>query len=227
MSDTARDFRQFSLEERVARLEGKLGWCDHAQEPAPNLLPWAIICAVVGCVFCVLGLGLPNHYYQVVLAVLALAVMYHKGYLELPRRIFEYSLPLLNLCLLSMLLKLVIGGGVRFPFFWTLYPVLKTSSSSISDAGFLPTIPSLSLDWLPSTLASWPFDLTIVQTFLLIITLMGAMVEFQPFISLTAFLLIFVSLPSLISFDWPWVFPAMVAAFISFYLQTGKGKCCS
>jgi hypothetical protein len=76
--------------------------------------------------------------------------------------------------------------------------------------------------WPAMPIADWEVDLTLIQTFLLIVTLIGALFRFQPFVSLTAFLLILVSLPAFAEFDWRFVFPAMMTAAVGIYLQTAR-----
>ncbi|HQH26720.1 MAG TPA: hypothetical protein PLP17_04925, partial [Oligoflexia bacterium] len=184
-----------------------------------KLKPYILIMLLAGLACGMFGLGLPNHYYQVVLAALTIALGYHRGWFAACAGGARWILGLLNVCVLSLLFKLVIGGGVRNPFFWISYPVIVKSPPA-EKTGLLPAMPDLQIGWEPTTLAQWSFDLTIVQTFLLLITLVGALFEFQPFISFTAFLLVVVSLPALVSFEWSWVFPAIVCAAVGLYLQS-------
>ena len=209
-----------SLEERVARLEGKLGWRDRTVGLKPKYTFSALALLLFSLVIALKGLGLPNHYYQVVLAALTIALLYHQQWLALPQKPLEWSLAVLNTAVLSLLFKLFIGGGKRFPLFWIQYPTVQKAAQAEDTKAWTDVVPDLDLSWVPSSAAEYSIDLTIIQTFLLLITLVGALVEFQPFISLTAFLLILVSLPALVSFNWPWVFPALVAAVIALYLQS-------
>ncbi len=211
-----------SLEERVARLEGKLGWKEEQVPLQGNYFLAASGCLVVGIVLGYFGLGFPNHYYQLVLAALTVALCYHRNWLATPSATIHWILAGLNTLSLTLLYKLLIGGGHRYPISWLKYPVVEKSVPEGDPSKWLNVVPDFTLQWHDSALAAWSFDLTVIQTFLLLITLIGALFEFQPFISLTAFLLILVSLPALVGFSWAWVFPAIVVTGIAFYLQTAE-----
>ena len=207
-----------SLEERIARIEGKLGW-----RPEQGVIPrryfWSACGLLAAGIFCgFMGLGAPNHVYQVVLAGLTIALCYHRSWLVKPQLWYEWGLSALSVLALSVIYKLFIGGGLRHPFFWAMYPTLSTGKNG-EQSTWSKVVPDLSLDWLPSAAAEWSLDLTIIQTFLLLITLIGAFFSFQPFVSLTALLLIIISLPALLGFSWSWVFPAMILISIGLYLQ--------
>ena len=214
---------ELELEERVLRLEGKLGWRERDFSLLPEMFPWALVllCAAVFCGY--FGLGVPNHAYQLALAVLFVALFYHRNWLARPTKAVHWLLAVLNTLVLSMLFKLLIGGGMRFPFSWLYYPSIQKGAAK-GEEGWLPSVPEFAVNWEPSPIALWSIDLTIVQTFLLLITLIGALIDFQPFISFTAFLLVVVSIPALVSFDWPWVFPAIVAAVVGLYLQSADAN---
>lgn len=207
------------LEERILRIEGKLGWREREVRLKPGMFPWALLSLLTAVLLGYWGLGLPNHFYQFVLALLFVALCYHREWLALPAKAYEWSLSLLNVAVMTLLFKLFIGGGKRFPMSWLYYPNITKNPPS-DESAWIPSVSDLQLAWEPSLLAQWSIDLTVVQTFLLLITLVGALVEFQPFISLTALLLVLVSIPALVSFDWPWVFPAIIAATIGLYLQS-------
>jgi hypothetical protein len=210
-----------SLEERVARLEGKLGW---KFLPSPSLsgkmilLSFSVMCAAIICSY--KGLGLPNHYYQVALAVLITVVLYHTRLLVKPRPWLGYALPLLNAAVLGFILKLFIGTGTRYPLGWLMYPGIRREAGS--SGSWKDYVPSWSLEWIPGPMATWSIDITIVQTFLLLLTIMAALFGFQPFASMVALVLVLFSIPALVSFSWPWVFPAIVLAVIGLYLQSRK-----
>lgn len=211
-----------SLEERVARLEGRLGWrrVDYVLAKKEALASLAVL--LVGAVVSLIGLGLPNHWYQPVLAILIVALCYHREwFIPAASRTLTTLLAFLNVLVISMMLKLVIGGGVRHPFFWALYPNLTPATEEVS-AKWVDVVPNFALSWEQSSLALWSVDLTIIQTFLLVVTLFGALFEFQPFISFTAFLLILVSLPALAGFSWGWIFPAMILLAVALYLQSAS-----
>ena len=209
-----------SLEERVARLEGALGWSQTKVPLGSSMFLAGGILGIVSVVLCFVGLGTPNHYYQFVFAGITVALAYHQGWFALPKQHLHWSLALVNVLMLAMLYKLVIGSGVVEPFFWAKVPVLESKEA----AGGFSVIPKASITWEKTALAAWSIDLTIVQTFLLLVTLIGALFEFQPFASLTAFLLVVVSLPALVDFNWHLVFPAIITGAISLYFQSAESN---
>lgn len=212
-----------TLEERVARLEGALGWEGLGRPLTLPLFFLALAFGLVGLVLLHFSLGVPNHYYQYVLAGATVLLAYHQGWLALPRRWFEWILPAINIGLLSIASKIVIGAGERFPLYWAKFPFLAWVGKK--DKGWLKNpIPTPSLTWEPTDLAFWTVDLTVVQTFLVLLVLLGALFRFSLFASLCAFFLIIVSLPALLEFDWNWVFPAILCTGVAFYLQSGRGK---
>ncbi|MCB0358696.1 MAG: hypothetical protein KDD44_03645 [Bdellovibrionales bacterium] len=216
----ARSTRILTLEERIARLEGKVGWRRLAIE-LDDVMFWlalVLMLAALGCA--VYGLGAPNHYYQFVFAGLTVALAYHQGWLAIPQRAYQWSLAAANVLVLSIVFKLFIGSGRAQPFHWLKFP---TISSEESDSTFA-VVPSLRIVWEDSGASSWSIDLTVLQTFLMVITLVGALFQFQPFASLTAFLLVLVSIPALVGFDWPWVFPALLACAVGFYVQSAEAN---
>jgi hypothetical protein len=167
------------------------------------------------------GLELPNHPYQVVLGVLTIALAYHRRWLLLPSRPVDWLLAPLNALAVSVLFKLVIGSGIRHPLWWLRYPAIQFRR----DTGkWLEVLPDLQLNWNDIPLAGWEIDLTRMQTFLLMITLIGGLFRFQPFVSFTAFFLILVSLPAFASFDWTWIFPAMATTAVALYLQASNRR---
>ena len=214
--------QQESIEERVARVEGALGIWDKDIVLPPKMAFAASIVVGISIVTAILGLGTPNHLYQIVLAALSVAVLYHREVLAKPKGLLLYLLAFLNSAVLAILFKLFIGSGVRHPFFFIKYPDIKVSKAE--DSGVLDVIPEMGITWEPSSAALWSIDLTIVQSFLLIITIIGGAVEFQPFVSLTAFLLVFVSIPALVGFNWDLVFPSMIIAAVGFYLQLSSSQ---
>ena len=212
-----------SLEQRVARLEQALraGRISHGLGAlSQKRFLWSFLIAATAAFLCFRGLGLPNHPYQGALGGLTIALAYHRRWLLWPRRWYEWCIAPLNGFLVAALFKLIIGSGVRHPLYWLNYPVLKFER----EAGkWVEVLPDLKILWQPMPIAGWEIDLTLIQTFLAVVTLIGALFRFQPFASFTAFLLILVSLPALSSFNWPWVFPAMAVAAIALYLQSQTG----
>lgn len=169
----------------------------------------------------VLGLKLPNHPYQTSLAVMLVALGYHRGWLAAPRKPWEWLLPILNTLVLAMILKLAIGGGVHSPLDWLRYP--KFGGQGEQAPGWLQ-LPQLGWTWEKPFLANWQIDLTVLQTCLFLLTSVGALVRFQPFASLTAILLLVISIPALAGFEWTYVFPALLLALTGFYLQSPLGQ---
>jgi len=209
------------LEERVARLEGAFGVGAPLVFLTTPVFLWAFGLSVAALVLAVMGLGPPNHYYQAVLGTLTIVLGYHRRWFAWPAKWFHWSLAILNAGLLSIVIKLVIGGGERFPLFWLKYPLIEAEKK---EGSLLNVFPSWHLSWEPTALAQWNVDLTIIQTFLVLITILGALFGFQLFVSLVAFLLVIVSLPALVAFDWQWVFPALIFFWVAIYLQSSRAR---
>lgn len=199
------------LEARIARLEIALNVAkDHSPlSDTAFLISLALLGGGLACGY--LGMGQPNHPYQWALGGMATALAYHRRWFRAPAKSYEWLLAPLNVLMIAMLFKLLIGSGIHQPFAWIKVPEITNTSSGM--------VPSWSLVWQPSTVGGWELDLTLIQTFLLLITLIGALFRFQPFVSLTALLLIVVSLPAFASFTWTWVFPSMAVAAVAFYVQ--------
>lgn len=206
-----------TLEDRIERLEKAL-----ARSPLPGVLPrslflWSVGLSLGAVYLGYRGMGWPNHPYQVALAALAVGLAYHRRWLAPLRGWRLVVLGALNTAQLSLVFKLLIGSGRRAPFFWLRYPELSRVPEGQK---WYDVLPAWSLVWQPSPLAVWELDLTVIQTFLLVVTLVGALFRFQPFVSLTALALLFASLPAFAGFHWDWVFPAVIASSIALYLQT-------
>ncbi len=163
-----------------------------------------------------LGMGLPNHPYQLGLAVIALGIAVERAWLPRPKKPAEFLTLGLNAFCLSMVSKIFIGGGIKAPFAWLQIPTL--------DATLGTWIPKVGVHWVGVPLSSWQVDLTQVQSYLVIVTALAAWLRFQPFASLTLLLLILASLPSYIDFDWNWCLPAMAGACVSFYAQAREAR---
>ena len=208
-----------SMEERVARLEGALGWRNISLILSKKHIQITICFLILAIISSCIGLGLPNHEYQIVLGALTVCLLYHKEVFSKAEGQLYYLLFILNSYLVSVIYKLLIGSGVKKPFFFIRYPDIMLGSSNGKDQGLFDVIPQFGLSWHDSPLAKWSIDITIIQTFLLIITMLGAAVDFQPFASLTAVILILVSIPALVDFNWDWVFPTLILSSIAFYFQ--------
>lgn len=210
-----------TLEERVARLERELPRAGEARKLSSTHFIVAILLAAGATCTAYYGLGWPNHPYQGALGILTVALAYHRRWLRFPAQWHHWVVAAFNAVTLAMLFKLLIGSGVRQPFHWAKYPSLNVAKSQ---GKWFEVVPDWNVAWLPTPLASWQLDLTIIQTFLLLITLVGALFRFQPFVSLTAFFLVVVSLPAFSEFNWAWVFPSLVLAAIAFYVQSNEGE---
>ncbi|MBN8549942.1 MAG: hypothetical protein J0M12_11555 [Deltaproteobacteria bacterium] len=205
MTDVSEKIADFHV--RLGRLETlvevqKLKKQDSRLEDAIEL-----ITALAALGFCYFGFGLPNHYYQYVFAILIVGALYHREVFPRPRYWYDWIQILVNCLVLSMLLKLIIGGGDPRPFNWLSYPVLEGN------------LTSLSLSWQQTDMAKWALPLTVIQTFFLVMTLFGSLIGFELFCGLTSFILIILAVPALVSFNWTWALPGMIAALFCFYLQ--------
>lgn len=215
------------LEARISRLEAQLAWVTGVVRPPPHTrtqpyhpaVPLALGAAVLALGY--LGLGLPQHYYQPLFAGLVLALAYHRGFWVLPPGRWRWPQVSLNFLILTLFFKLLIGGGTRYPLDWLRVPAINKISSDPQIPWYNQLIPDFDIAWesIPA-LTDISFDVTMVQTFLLLATLAGAVFRFQPFASLTAVVLLLVSIPTFIGFNWEWVVPFLVLGGTSLYLQT-------
>jgi len=206
-----------SLETRVARLEGVLGFGRLKTELSPRMQWTALALGTLGLITAFLGLGLPNHYFQVVFAVITMLLAYSRGWLPEIDKPLLALLALVNMLTLSLLYKLIIGLGTSRPLAWLRLPVIESSK----DSGMLP---SLGFKWSETELSAFAVDFTILQSFLLLITLLGAVLGFQLFVSLTALLLVLLSLPAVLTFDWELSFWAIIFLSSSLFLLARGGE---
>ncbi len=176
--------------------------------------------AIVATATSYLGLGMPNHAYQISLSIITLLICYHRKWIAPPKQAIDYALAALNFAVLAMQYKLLIGGGIRAPFSWMKIPVPTTEAS----ANWFQWLPRVGVDWQSIALTEWQLDLTVVQSFLLLITGLAGWVRFQPFASFALALLLVVSLPSYVDFHWNWLLPALAASLLSFYVQAHSTK---
>lgn len=214
------------LEQRVARLEKALAV---PVQPAVAverlqlhpLVPLLLGLVVVACGY--LGLGLPQHYYQPLFAGLLLALAYHRRYWSLASDHWRWPLVATNFLILCLFFKLVIGGGTRYPLDWLRVPALTKTPLTEGGPWYDRVFPHFDIQWqaLPAV-TDLSVDITMIQTMLLIATLAGALFRFQPFASLTAVLLLLVSIPTFLGFNWDWVVLFLVFGGIALYLQTGE-----
>ncbi|MCB0404688.1 MAG: hypothetical protein KDD51_07855 [Bdellovibrionales bacterium] len=209
------------LLDRIARLEGAIGWVEGAGKLSHPLFALCSVLIGAGIFFAYRGLGIPNHYYQAVMAVLFLLVAYQRRLLRWPAHVGHWILALLNAAGLTLVMKILLGAGERFPFYWLKYPFLSTQRTS---GKLINVLPDFQMLWEPTPLALWSVDLTVVQSFLVLLILLGGAFGLQIFVSLIGFLLVIVSLPALLSFEWAWVFPALVCMGVGLYLQSSRSQ---
>ncbi len=207
-----------SLEERLQRLETAFGQGPPPRQISSRALISALALALASLALGTQGFGLPNHPYQIAVAALFVALAYHRGWLGTSNRWAMALAATLNAAQLSFIMKLFIGGGRRYPFFWLKWPTIH--QPDLASGNWYDVVPKWTLGWEPTALTTWEIDFTVMQTFLLIVTLIGALFRFQPFVSLTALALVFISIPALLGFQWAWVFPAIVCCAVSLYLQS-------
>lgn len=218
---TEPDDRLQQLEARLARLEHRLAAPGPGHPGAPGLhpaTPLAIGLAALALGY--LGLGLPQHYYQPLFALLFLLLAYHRGVLRLYPRPWRWPLALLNLALLLLIFKLLLGGGLSYPFDWLKVPTLQ-SVPPLDDSWTQKYLPHYQMTWegIPGV-SDWYVNISKIQSMLLIATLIGSLFRFQPFASLTALALLLVSFPSYLAFDWDYVVLFLVAGGAAIYLQS-------
>lgn len=198
---------------RLGKLEKILDPERHKSSDSPLEDFIEIVCALAALVFSYYGFGLPNHTYQYIFGILIIVTLYHRESFPRPRRLQDWTLAIINILVLSMLLKLIIGGGNPRPFYWAAYPTVEGGLSSFN------------LNWQQIGISEWVLPLTTIQTFFLVLTLFGTLLKFELFCGLTAFVLVLLSLPTLVSFNWNWALPAMIASLFSFYLQADEKHC--
>lgn len=217
---------QTELERRVAALEALIALTPARETGVAPVVPrihpvWALLlaAAALGCAY--LGMGLPQHYYQPMFAALLLAVGYHRRMWIPASTPWRWPLVIVNFVLLCFLFKLLIGAGTSYPFHWMQVPSIGPGPASHQGSWFSRAIPNLEITWrgIPGV-SDWHYDLTQVQSLLLIATFIGAVFRFQPFASFTALVLLIVSIPTLAGFNWDWLIPFLVLGGTAVYLQT-------
>lgn len=207
------------LIERIARLEGAIGWVEGASKMSHRLFGLCSVLIGIGIYCAYRGLGVPNHYYQLVLAIGFVLIGYQRRLFMWPSHFVQWLLALLNVAGLTLVMKILLGGGERFPFHWMRYPFVQSQRATNK---LLSVFPDWQMTWEPTPLALWSVDLTVVQSFLVLLVLLGGAFGLQIFVSLIGFVLILVSLPALLSFEWTWVFPALVSIGAGLYLQSNQ-----
>lgn len=212
------------LAERVARLEGALGWSLVPVRLLPHMAKTAAALLIGAGALLFVGMGPPNHHYQLVFATLTVLLCYHRGIFARASRLTTVVLVTLDIVVLSMLYKILIGLGRKQPLAWIQVPRLEAPPVGAEQNEWFRVVPPWTLNWEPAAASTWVIDLTVVQTFLFLLTLLAALFNFQPFASFTAILLVLLSLPSLLGFGWEWVFWGIILTGVAFYLQTSEAN---
>ncbi len=211
------------IEERIQKLEERLGLLgDQTGRGGQSFHPLAAFLAgLVALVFGFFGMGLPQHYYHFLFTALLLALFYHRGFLLPARGRWRWPQMLVNFLVLCLFFKLLIGGGTRHPLDWLKAPAIIKAPPAGEGSWYDRMIPDFIVQWqgIPHV-SDWSFDLTKIQTLLLIATLAGALFRFQPFTSITALALLIISVPVYLRFTWDWVVLFLALGSVSLYLQT-------
>jgi hypothetical protein len=183
---------------------------------------WAALLALAALGLGYLGLGLPQHYYQPLFAAITLTLLWRHGIVELPSGPWRWVLLVLYYLVLCLMFKMLIGGGINTPFSWLKVPTVELGSHAEDAPWYQQVVPTLNVKLVGvANISDWQIDITKIQTLLLVTTLMGAMLRFQPFASLTALALLVVSVPTFIHFNWDWVMLFLIAGTAAFYMQSG------
>lgn len=215
------------LEERIKRLEDCLGLLTsltnqkavNTATPHHPAWPMSLGLLALGCGY--VGLGLPQHYYQPLFAGLLLLLAYHRGSWVMFGGGWRWPLVLINFLVLCLLFKLLIGGGTNYPFDWLKVPTITSVPPAEDSPWYSRLLPEFVVKWRDIPLVSeWNVDMTKIQTLLLTATLAGALFRFQPFASLTALILLIISIPSFMMFNWDWVILFLILGAASIYLQS-------
>lgn len=192
--------------------------------PAPVVYHplWPLGLGLIALVLGYLGLGLPQHYYQPLFAGLFLLLAYHRGFFRLYPQPWRWPLVVMNFLLLLLLFKLLLGGGLSYPFEWLKVPTLQ-QIPPVDDNWAQKYIPRFQMVWegVPGV-SDWYINITKFQSMLLIATLVGALFRFQPFASLTALALLVISFPSYLAFNWDYVLLFLVIGGAAIYLQSAQ-----
>lgn len=207
------------LEARITLLERSLAISKPVLSGCRPMWPAALL--VMACLFGFYGLGLPNHYYQPIFALLVCALFYHREFLSLYENSWRWLLATLNLAVMSLFFRLIIGGGEARPFAWIKIPSLEKQQPKEGSGWFDSLSPDYDLVWREAATADWSVNITQIQTILLLATLIGGLFRFQPFASFTAILLLVVSVPAFLIYDWNWVILFLITGSTGLYLQTG------
>ncbi len=183
-----------------------------------------VVLAIAAIATGYLGLGLPQHYYQPVFAGLILLLLYHRQSIHMSAQPWRWPLVVLNFAVLSLLMKFLIGGGISHPFAWLQVPGLG-AGDAVQEGWRSWFTPNLEIKWNDvGGITQWQIDITRVQSLFLVFTLAAVLMRFQVFASMTALLLLIISIPTLLQFNWQWVIWFLVATTICIYVQTGRAN---
>lgn len=209
------------LEKRIVRLEEQIGTHGRGAPALPSIHPvWPLLFGLAAVALGYLGVGFPQHYYQVLFSLLLLLLLYHRGFLLYARRGWKWPQLIVNFLVLCLLFKLLIGGGVSHPFDWLKLPALTKAPPSGEQSWYSAVVPDYTVQWqaIPK-LAEWSIDVTKIQTLLLLAIFAGALFRFEPFTSITALVLLVISVPTYLRFDWDLTVPFIIIGSVSLYLQ--------
>lgn len=185
---------------------------------------WAVATGIAALVCGYIGMGLPQHYYQPLFALLLMLLAVRHGHIVLPCDGWRWPLAITQFLVLCLLFKLLIGGGVSHPLAWLKIPAIELAPAAEDSSWYERMVPDVNVTFKGiANLSDWAIDITKLQTLFLVATLLGAVVQFQPFASLTAVALLVVSIPTLSSFNWDWVLIFLILGGAAFYLRSPKG----
>ncbi len=208
------------LETRLARIELRLGLEEAAQLPRSFNPFWPFGTGIAAIALGYFGVGVPGHYYPALFSALLLLLLYHRGSLRTAQGYWKWPQVAVNFLLLCLLFQFLIGGGISHPLDWIKLPTIMKAPPSGEQSWYSAVVPDYTVQWqaIP-LLAEWSIDITKVQTFLLLAILAGSLFRFEPFTSITALLLIVISLPAYLRFNWDWVVLFLIVSSVSLYLQ--------
>lgn len=212
------------LEKRLGRIEQRLDREEGARRPPQFHPAWPLALGLSAVTLGYFGVGLPSHYYQALFSAALLLFLYHRGRLSrMPGR-WTWPLMLTNFLVVCLIFKLLIGGGICRPFDWIKAPAIAKVQPAEEQSWYSAFVPDYTVQWqaVPQ-LSEWSVDITKIQTFLLLAALAGSLFRFEPFTSIAAFVLLLLSLPGYLRYNWDLVIPFILLGSVSLYMQTGPG----
>ena len=205
-----------ALEERLNRIETKSSTGFFSLHPV-----WAFILTLVSLILGYMAVGHPQHYYQFLFSGILLFLLYRRGFLAVARGLWRWPQVVLNFLLLCLFFKFLIGGGMTYPFDWLKLPLLIKTPHSADSSWYSSFIPDYTLQWqaIPKV-SDWSIDITKIQTIFLLATFAGALFRFEPFTSIAAMALLFISVPAYLHYNWDCVILFLISGSISLYIQS-------